>query len=320
MRRRHLVHAAALAALAPLAGRAQAWPARALRWVVPFPPGGTTDFVTRLVARELQQLLGEAVAIENLPGQGTLIGVGAVARSPADGYHFVTVANSYCVNATLVRRLPYRMSDLRPVALMALSEHVLAAAPATGLKKVADIVSQYESGKALSYASFGPGTSAHLAGEMLKSVLGTPGIAHVPFMGQASALAAVLAGEVSMMFGNWPELRVPIAAGQLNALGMASEKRSAFAPRLPTLGEQGAPVESNSWSGMLAPAGVATPVVQRLNQEINAVLRSRQAAEIFHEQGLVSLAGSVERFSRFLEKEVRHYAGVIYRTGMPFED
>lgn len=320
MRRRQLIHAAALSTLAPLAGHALAWPERALRWVVPFPAGGTTDYVTRLVARQLQSRLGQDVAIDNLPGRGTVTGVDDVAKSPADGYGFVTVANSFCVNATLVRRLPYRMGDLRPVALMAMSEHVLAAAPATGLKNVADIVAQYESGRALRYASFGPGTSAHLAGEMLKSVLGTPGIEHVPFAGQAPALEALRAGRVSMMFGNWPEFREPIAAGELAALGMASERRSAFAPHLPTLGEQGAPVESNSWSGVLAPAGVATGVVERMNREIDAILRSGPAQAVFHERGLTSLAGDVDRFAWFLGKEVRRYADVIYRVGMPFED
>lgn len=320
MRRRHLVHAAALAALAPWAGRAQAWPARALRWVVPFPAGATADEVTRLVAGALQGRLGQEIVIDNRPGRDTVTGVDEVARSPADGHHFVTATNSLCANETLVRRLPYRMSDLRPVALMALSEHVLAAAPATGLKNVADIVSQYESGKALSYASFGPGTSARLAGEMLKRVLGTPGIAHVPCAGPAQALQALLAGQVSMMFGAWSQCRVPVAAGRLNALGMASEKRSAFAPHLPTLGEQGAPVESNAWSGVLAPAGVATAVVARMNREIDAVLQSGPMAALFRERGLVALAGGIEDFSRFLDRAVRRDADVIYRTGIPFED
>lgn len=320
MRRRQLVHAAALAALAPLAAQGQAWPAGELRWVVPFPRGGTTDFVTRLVADELRRRLRQDIVVQNLPGRGTLTGVSDVARSPADGYHFVTVTNSFCVNETLARRLPYRRTDLRPVALMALSEHVLAAYPATRLKNVADIVSLYEDGKALSYASFGLGSSAHLAGEMLKSVLGTPGIVHVPFNGQAPALKAVLAGDVSMMFGNWPELRTPIAAGQLHALGMASEKRSAFASGVPTLGEQGAPVQSDSWSGMLAPAGVTDAIVSRMNHEINTILHSVSTRAVFRERGLVSLADSIEHFSQFLDKQVRHDADVIYRAGIPFED
>lgn len=320
MRRRQLVHAAVLAAVAPLAARSETWPARELRWVVPFPSGGTTDFVTRFVAGELRHLLGQEWVVQNLPGQGTVTGVNDIAQAPADGHHVVTVTNSFCVNETLARRLPYRRADLRPVALMAVSEHVLAAHPAAGLKNVADIVLQYENGKALSYASFGSRSSAHLAGEMLKSLLGTPGIEHVPFEGQALALKAVLAGDVSMMFGNWSELRAPIAANRLNVLGLASEKRSVFVPGMPTLGEQGAPVQSDSWSGVLAPAHVPDDIVTRMNREINAILRSASAEAVFQERGLVSLACDVEQFSQFIDKRVRHAADVIYRTGIPFQD
>lgn len=320
MRRRYFLCAGALAAGAIPAAQAQVWPAHALRWVAPFPPGGPTGDVTHLVAAGLQEHWGQDVAIDNLPGRGTVTGVDDVAKSPADGYTLVTVDNSFCVNETLMRHLPYRMSDLTPVALMGLSENVLAAHPATGLKNVADIVSQYESGERLSYASFGPGTSAHLAAELLKSVLGTPGIVHVPYAGQASALADLLAGRVSMMFGNWPEFRGPIAAGRLNALGMANEKRSAFAHDLPTLGEQGAPVESNSWNGILVPTGVPRGLVERMNGEVNAILRSDRTAAVFRERGLVSMADSTEHFAQFLHNEVRRYADVIWRAGIPFED
>lgn len=320
MRRRQLVHAAALAAALPLMAQGETWPARELRWVVPFPSGGTTDFLTRFVADELGHLPGHKWVVQNLPGQGTVTGVNDVAQAPADGHHVVTVTNGFCINETLARRLPYRRSDLRPVALMAVSEHVLAAHPATGLKNVADIVLQYENGKALSYASFGSRSSTHLAGEMLKNLLGTPGIQHVPFESQASALNAVLTGKVSMMFGNWAELRAPIAANRLNALGLASEMRSAFAPGVPTLGEQGAPVQSDSWSGVLAPARVADDIVTRMNREINAVLRSASAKTMFEEYGLVCLAGSVQQFAQFIDKQIRHAADVIYRTGIPFQD
>lgn len=320
MRRRDFLYAGALAAGTASTVHGQAWPAHALRWVVHFPSGGATDYVTRLVAAGLQERWGQDVAIDNLPGRVTVTGVDNVAKSSADGYTLVTVTNSFCVNETLVRRLPYRMGDLTPVAWMALSEHVLAAHPSAGLKNVADIVSQYESGKALSYASFGPGSSAHLAGEMLKSVLGTPGIVHVPYAGQAPALADLLAGKVSMMFGNWPDFRDPIAAGKLNALGMASEKRSPFARHLPTLGEQGAAVESNSWNGILVPAGVSRQLVERIHGEVNAILRSARTESVFRERGLVSMADSAERFAQFLHKQVGRYADVVWRANIPFVD
>jgi len=260
MQRRHFIQAAAAAAFAPLAARAQSqWPTKAIRIVVPFTPGGTTDFVTRLVAAELAKSLGQPVMIENKPGAGTVIGVDSVAKSVPDGSSFVTVANSFTVNQTLVKKLPYDgLKDLRPVALMGLSEHVLATHPASGLKNVADIVAQVKASKKLSYASFGNGTSAHLAGEMLKSQLGVD-IVHVPYKGQAPALADLLGGQVSMMFGNWPEFRNHVQSGKLVAIGMATAQRSQYAPDIPTLAEQGLKIESNSWNGLLAPAGTPAP-------------------------------------------------------------
>lgn len=320
MQRRHLVQAAAAAAVFPLAARAQAWPARPLRWVVPFPPGGTTDYVTRLVAAELGKSLGQTVVVENRPGAGTVIGVDNVAKSAPDGYSFVTVANSFCVNQTLVKKLPYdSVKDLRPVALMGLSEHVLATHPGSGLKTVADIAAQARAGKPLSYASFGNGTSAHLAGEMLKTALNAPGIVHVPYKGQAPALADLLGGQVSMMFGNWPEFRGHVASGKLVAIGMATAQRSQYAPDIPTLAEQGAKVESNSWNGMLAPAGVPDEIVQRVNAAVNQALKAPAVAEALHKGGIADKSGTPAQFGAFIQDEIARYAQVIRQAGITQE-
>ena len=320
MQRRHLVQAAAAAAVFPLAARAQAWPARPLRWVVPFPPGGTTDYVTRLVAAELGKSLGQTVVVENRPGAGTVIGVDNVAKSAPDGYSFVTVANSFCVNQTLVKKLPYdSVKDLRPVALMGLSEHVLATHPGSGLKTVADIAAQARAGKPLSYASFGNGTSAHLAGEMLKTALNAPGIVHVPYKGQAPALADLLGGQVSMMFGNWPEFRGHVASGKLVAIGMATVQRSQYAPDIPTLAEQGARVESNSWNGMLAPAGVPDEIVQRVNAAVNQALKAPAVAEALNKGGIADKSGTPAQFGAFIQDEIARYAQVIRQAGITQE-
>ena len=320
MQRRHLVQAAAAAAVFPLAARAQAWPARPLRWVVPFPPGGTTDYVTRLVAAELGKSLGQTVVVENRPGAGTVIGVDNIAKSAPDGYSFVTVANSFCVNQTLVKKLPYdSVKDLRPVALMGLSEHVLATHPGSGLKTVADIAAQARAGKPLSYASFGNGTSAHLAGEMLKTALNAPGIVHVPYKGQAPALADLLGGQVSMMFGNWPEFRSHVQSGKLVAVGMATAQRSQYAPDIPTLAEQGAKVESNSWNGMLAPAGVPDEIVQRVNAAVNQALRAPAVAEALHKGGIADKSGTPAQFGAFIQDEIARYAQVIRQAGITQE-
>jgi tripartite-type tricarboxylate transporter receptor subunit TctC len=309
MLRRHLLQ---VAALAPFAARAQAWPARPVRLVVPFPPGGTTDVVSRLVATELSKTLGQPMVVENKPGAGTVIGVDSVAKAAPDGYSLVTVANSFCVNQTQVKNLPYdSQRDLRPVALMGLSEHVLAVNAGSGLRTLADLVAAAKKspGK-LSYASFGNGTSAHLAGEMLKAAAGID-LIHVPYKGQSPALADLLGGNVNVMFGNWPEFRGHVKSGKLVALGMATAQRSTYAPDVPTLAEQGLKLESNSWNGVLAPRATPDAVVQRLNAEIQAALKAPAVMQAFADGGIAALPGPPERFAAFIASEIDKYAQVI---------
>jgi tripartite-type tricarboxylate transporter receptor subunit TctC len=321
--RRTLLQAAGLAAAVAAPGllRAQpAWPTRPIRLVVPFTPGGTTDFVSRLVAVELGKSLGQSVVVENKPGAGTVIGVDSVAKSAPDAYSMVCVANSFCVNHTLVKKLPYdSQKDLRPVALMGLSEHVLATHPGSGLKTVADLVAQSRAKPgSLSYASFGSGTSAHLAGEMLKAQLGLD-IVHVPYKGQAPALSDLLGGQVSVMFGNWPEFRSHVQAGKLVALGMATARRSVYAPHLPTLAEQGLSLESNSWNGLLVPAATPDALVQRLNAEVNKALAAPAVVEAFQKGGIASQSGTVEQFAGFIQSEISRYAQVIRKANITAE-
>ncbi|VTU13015.1 Argininosuccinate lyase [Variovorax sp. SRS16] len=319
--RRSLIQGAAALAALPLFARAQpAWPARPIRIVVPFPPGGTTDYVARLVGTEVGKALGQAVVVENKPGAGTVIGVDAVARSAPDGYSFVCVANSFAANRTLQKKLPYdTLKDLRPVALMGMSEHVLATHPASGLKTLADLRTQARAKPGtLSYASFGNGTSAHLAGEMLRLQMGID-LVHVPYKGQGPALADLLGGQVTMMFGNWPEFRSQIQAGKLVALGMATAKRSVYAPDIPTLAEQGVPVESNSWNGLLAPAAAPDAVVQRMNAEVNRALAGPVVTEAFRKGGIASLSGTPQSFATFIQSEIAKYGDVIRQAHIEVE-
>ena len=313
-RRALLLTGAALAL--PWTARAQtAWPTRPVRLIVPFPPGGTTDHVSRLVAQELAKGIGQSVVIDNKPGAGTVIGVDAAAKAAPDGHTLVTVANSFCVNHTLVKALPYdSLKDLRPVALMGLSEHVLCTHPGSGIQSLADLArlarSALARGTPLSYASFGNGTSAHLAGEMLKMQMGID-LVHVPYKGQAPALNDLLGGQVTLMFGNWPEFRSHVRAGKLRALGMATRQRSVYAPDLPTLAEQGVPVESNSWNGLLAPAATPEAVVQRLNAEVQRALQAPAVREAFAQGGIAAQGGSSEKFADFIQTEIQRYAQVI---------
>ena len=308
-------------ALMALPTWAQSWPARPLRWVVPFPPGGTTDVVTRLIATEISRSLGQPVVVENKPGAGTVIGVDAVAKAPADGYTMITVANSFCANQTLVKNLPYdSVKDFSPVALMGLSEHVLVANPSLGAKTLAEFSAlvRRQPGK-ISYASFGNGTSAHLSGAMLESELQAPMI-HVPYKGQAPALTDVLGGQVNVMFGNWPEFRGHVKSGKLIALGMATAQRSAFAPEVPTLAEQGLKLESNSWNGVLMRAGTSDVVLVRIHAEIQAALQAPTVVAAFKESGIAAQPGSQARFATFIASETAKYANVIRKANIRIDN
>ncbi len=293
------------------------WPAKAVRCIVPFPPGGTTDLVTRLVMTEVGKALGQPVVVENRPGAGTVIGVDAAAKAAADGGTFVTVANSFCANHTLVKNLPYdTLRDLRPVALMGMSEHVLATHPGSGLKTLAELANAAKKAPgALTYASFGNGTSAHLSGAMLEHALNVQ-LTHVPYKGQAPALNDLLGGQVMMMFGNWPEFRQHVKSGKLVALGMATARRSAHAPEIATLAEQGVALESNSWSGVLVRAGTADAIVARMNAEINKALQVPSVVKAFADGGIVSLAGTPGQFGNFIRSEIEKYAAVIRRANI----
>ncbi|MFG5777876.1 tripartite tricarboxylate transporter substrate binding protein [Comamonas sp. J-3] len=319
MQRRHFLHAAGACAAASLLGPAWAqapdWPSKALRIVVPFPPGGTTDMVTRLVGNELGKRLGQPVIVDNKPGAGTVIGVDHVAKQAADGYTLVCVANSFTANASLLRKLPYdTRRDLQPVALLGLSEHVLATHPGSGLRSLADLkkAALAQPGK-LSYASFGNGTSAHLSGALLCQMMGID-MVHVPYKGQGPAMTDLIGGQVTLMFGNWAEFHGQIDNGKLVALGMATRERSRFAPAWPTLAEQGVALESNSWQGLLAPAGTPQAIVQRLNTEANQALASPTVTQAFAQSGIVAQAGTVAQFSSFVQSEMAKYQEIIERA------
>jgi tripartite-type tricarboxylate transporter receptor subunit TctC len=195
---------------------------------------------------------------------------------------------------------------------------VLATHQGSGLKQLSDLAALAKGKQGLSHASFGKGTSAHLAGEMLKSQLGIE-ITHVPYKGQAPALADLLGGQVSLMFGNWPEFRGHIQSGKLIALGMATSKRSTYAPTVPTLKELGVNIESNSWNGLLAPADTPTAVIATMNAEVSKALIAPAVLEAFHKGGIASLSGSTLQFSDFIQSEIKRYGDVIRKANITAE-
>jgi tripartite-type tricarboxylate transporter receptor subunit TctC len=298
--------------LVAAAARAESWPTRPVRMIVPFPAGGTLDILARQIGQEISKSTGQPFVVENKPGGGTVIGVDAAAKS-TDGHTFVMVANSFAVNATLVKSLPYdTLKDLQPVGLVARTANVLAAHPSLPAGNLQELIAyaKRNPGK-LSYASFGNGTTAHFAGEMLKLMAGID-MLHVPYKGQLPGMNDVIAGRVDLMFGNLPEFLPQIHAGKLKAYGTTYLKRAKLAPEIPTIAEQGFPqFTTDSWYGILAPASASAEAVTRLNAEVNAALAVPAISESLEKRGLDRLGGSPEQFGAFMRQEIAKYAKIV---------
>ena len=257
--------AGALLLLAAPLSMAQAWPARPIRLVVPFPPGGLIDNMARLVGNRLAQELGQPVVIDNKPGAGGNVGAAEVARAPADGYTLLMASPALTISPAVYKNLPYQPSQLAPVALLGRVPNVLLVNPASGIGKVQDLVGRAKAKPGqLNYASNGNGTSLHLSAELFKRRSETF-ITHVPYRGAAAAITALLSGEVDMMFDNLPSAIGQIQAGKLRALAVTTAQRSTALPDVPTLAEAGMEgFNVSAWFGVAAPAGLPAPVATRL--------------------------------------------------------
>ncbi|MFM9982836.1 MAG: tripartite tricarboxylate transporter substrate binding protein [Burkholderiales bacterium] len=306
--------------LAPPAG-AQAYPDKPVRIIVPFPPGATIDFLARLLAQKLGEDWGVNVFVENKSGAGGIVGIDAAAKSMPDGYTFVCVANSFAANPVLRKDLPYdTFKDLAPVTLVGVTPHVLVAFPALPANTVTELVAyaKQQPGK-VTYASFGSGTTPHLAGETLKSMAGID-IVHVPYRGQIPALADVMAGQVSMTFGNLPDVMPQVAARKLKALAIATLQRSALAPELPTLGEAGLPgFTSDSWFGIAAPAKTPPAAIRKMQTQVADILRRPDVKSRLHTAGVEPSGNTPEQFGTFLQEQMAKYAAIIKAAGIKAE-
>ena len=278
------------------------------------------ESVVRLLAQDMPKSLGRQVIVENRPGAGTVIGVDAAAKS-TDGHTFAGVANSFTVNQTLVKSLPYdTLKDLQPVVLMARTANVLAAHPSVAPATLKELIAyaKRNPGK-LTYASFGNGTTAHFAGEMLKSMAGIEMI-HVPYKGQGPGLIDLLAGNVDLMFGNLPDFLPYIRAGRLKAFGTTFQQRVAQARDIPTIAEQGYPkFETDSWYGIVAPASAAKDAVARMNSEFNRALSDPATRNTLIERGLELIGGTPEKFGDHIRGEIAKYAGIVTMAKMKID-
>lgn len=297
---------------APTALAADAWPAKPIKVIVPYTPGGSTDTVSRVVFEQVSQRLGQPIIIENKPGANSTLGVGVAARSAPDGYTFVSVLAAYSANMSLYSKLSYKPADLVPVAEMAELPLFLFASKKLPVKTVAELVDYgRKHPDTLTFGSSGVGSSAHLTGERL-AMESKLKLTHVPYNGSAPILPALVSGEVSVAFD---PLLVPmphVKSGKISVLAVASAKRWPGEPNIPTMEEAGFPgFVMSSWTGLLAPAGTPQPIVARMAREIAAATRSPEVTKKLTDLGFVPVGGTPEEFRKLIERDTRRYAEIV---------
>jgi tripartite-type tricarboxylate transporter receptor subunit TctC len=293
--------------------QAQTYPAKPLRLVVPFPPGGGTDIIARTLGERMAADLGQSVIVDNRPGAGTMIGDELVAKSTPDGYTLLIATFAHAVNPSLQAKVPFNTEkDFAPVALVGRSPNVLVVNPSRPFKSVADVLAYAKAnpGK-LTFGSFGNGTSAHLAGELFKN-LAKVNLVHVPYKGSAPALTDLLGGQIDMMFTTVASVAQHIKSNRLRALAVTSAQRSAAYPNLPTIAEAGVPgYAAESWYGIYVPAGTPAPIIARLNQSVHTAVKSDAFKTRVEEEGLVVSNGPPEELSKYVQAEETRWAKVV---------
>jgi len=307
----------AVAALATPA-IAQSWPSKPVKIVVPFGPGGPADIYARILGQELTEALKQQFVIENKAGAGGTIGADIVAKAAPDGYTLLMMSNTLTTNETLLANKPYGlMRDLVAVAPVNSSDLVMVISPSVKATTLSELIAlaKAQPGK-LAYASAGPGTPYHLAGELFKTMTGTD-ILHVPHKNSGEARNDVMGGHVQIMFDAVTAMKGNIDAGQVRALGTTGEQRSTVLPDVPTVSEAGVPgYEATIWLGIMAPKGTPPEIVDRLNAEIAKIIAKPAIREAWAKQGAVPLTLSPAAFDAFLRRDIDKWAKVIQQASI----
>jgi tripartite-type tricarboxylate transporter receptor subunit TctC len=304
-----------------IAGGAQAqpYPSKVVRLIMPYPAGGSTDIVGRLVAERLTASLGQTVLVDNRPGASAQIGTEAAAKAPPDGYTLLMATSTNAINHALNPKLPYDFSrDFQPVALIAKAAQLLVVHPSVPARSVREFIGFAKSRPGeLSYSSSGTGTSGHLAMEAFAREAGIS-MVHVPYKGNAPALNDLLGGQVAAGFANVVSVLPHVNAKRLTALGVSSAKRSALAPNVPTISELGFPgFDVTAWFGVMVPAGTPAAVITRLNQDIVAILNGRQAQERLLSFGVDRAPiDTPKEFADFLQTDIRRWTKLVREVGL----
>ena len=313
---------ALMAGLAPPAAGAQTtpapYPARTVRLVVPFPPGGPLDITARALAQELTQSWGQSIVVDNRPGAGGNIGADLVAKSPADGYTILMGAlSTHAVNPSLYAKMPYdAVADFAPITLVAVTPNVLVVNPSLPVRSVPELIAYAKANpNKLSFGSGSNGSAGHLAGELFKVDTGTD-IVHIPFKGGAPAMQALLAGETQFMFDNLANSMPQVKAGKLRALAVTTAKRSRLVPELPTMAEAGLPgFDISTWFGLLAPAGTSSDVIAKWNVDVVKILNSQDMRDRLVAQGAEAAPTTPAEFAAFIRAELPKYARIVKASG-----
>ena len=294
-----------------------AWPTRPVRMILPFPPGGGTDILGRLIAERLSAGIGQPVVTENRGGAGGNVGAEAAARSAPDGYTIVLVAPSLAISPTLYSKINYDpVKDFAPISLVATVPNVMVTQPSLPGQLQEFIAFAKAKPGALNFGSGGAGTSNHLAGELFNIVTGAS-LVHVPYKGVNLAMQDVLAGNVHLVFIGIPAAAPHIKAGKLRALAIVAPQRSSALPDVPTVAEAGLKhFEVTTWYGILAPAGTPQPVVRRLNAELVKVMHAPEMKEKLTATGTEPLTSTPEEFAAYIKREIAKWGDVIRKAGV----
>lgn len=310
-----------LPAFAGMTVLAQSYPAKPIKIVVPYPPGGFNDTLGRTFAAKFAEEWGQPAIVENKPGANTLIGSDYVAKAAPDGYTLLIVAFPFAVTPSLIKNMPYdTVKDFAPVALAAQSPNLLVVNPSLPAKTVAELVAMAKAKPdSLSYASTGNGSSNHISMELFKSLAGVR-IVHIPYKGSAPAVTDLLGGQVHVMFDNAPNVLHQVKAGRLRGLAQTGATRSSIAPDLPTVAEAGVPgYELTVWFGLVAPAGTPREVIQKLNAEVLKILAMPDVRERFLSQGVEPLGSTPEQFGDHIKAQMAKWGKVVRDAGVQAE-
>jgi len=294
------------------------YPARPVKWVVGYPPGGATDILARLIGQRLSEKLGQQFVIENKPGAGSSLAAEFVARAPKDGYTLFLGSSANITNAAINPNLSFDLAkDFAPIALVTTAAVILVVHPSTGVNSVQELIALARSKPGeVFYASTGVGTAPHLSGELFAMRSGVK-LVHVPYQGSPQAVTDLLAGRTSMMFSPASAVVSQVETGKLKALASAAAKRPSIAPNLPTMAEAGMPdFDTSIWFGLMAPAGTPREIVDKLARAAREALQSEDVLAALHPQGFDALSGGPEVFASIIQSEIKRWGEVAQAAGL----